>query len=75
MSTIGQTLQRIRQSRGLSRYALSRRAEVAHSFIAAIEGGQKSPTLRTLEKLAGALGVSVADLVSDSGGSLADEGV
>jgi transcriptional regulator with XRE-family HTH domain len=75
LSTIGQTLQRIRKSRGLSRYALGRRAGVAHSFIAAIEDGQKSPTFRTLEKLAGALGVSVAELVGDSGGSLADEGV
>jgi len=56
-------LQKIREDRGMSRTELSKKSGVSLSFINYIEAGDKSPTLRTLEKLAAALGVTVGELL------------
>ncbi|MDN5348435.1 MAG: hypothetical protein PWP65_2000 [Clostridia bacterium] len=58
-------LQTIRQQMGISVAGLAKKAKVACSYIYEIEQGTKSPTVRTLEKLASALGVSVADLLDE----------
>ncbi len=55
----------VRQEKGLTRTELARRSGVALSFIHSIESGHKSPTVRTLEKLAAALGVRVSDLLEE----------
>ena len=59
-------VQVVREQQGLSKSELSRKSGVALSFINYIEAGQKSPTLRTLEKLALAMGVSVTELLEDN---------
>ena len=57
-------LRQIRKSRGLSQRDLAKLAGVTQSTIALLEvGGHHKPRLETLEKLAGALGVEVADLL------------
>lgn len=58
-------LKELREQRNLSQQELARRAGIAQSSIHYIETGQKSPTYRILQKLASALGVSVADLLED----------
>lgn len=55
----------IRESRGLSQSQLAERAGLSVTYIKILEEGKKSPTVRTLEKLAAALGISVADLLID----------
>lgn len=55
--TIGEQIQRIRQARGLSQTRLADLAGVAQSFITSIEKGTKSPSVRTLSKVARALDV------------------
>src|SRR4051812_29038399 len=54
-------LTRIREERGLSQQALADASGVNKATINQIERGRRSPNLETLEKLAGALGVEMAD--------------
>ncbi len=55
-------LRRIRKERGLSQARLAELANVDKVTIIHIENGKVSPKVDTLEKLAGALGVELADL-------------
>lgn len=57
----GERLKRLRRKNGLSLYRLAQRAGVSHSFLHALENGEKSPTLRTLEKICRGLGIDPAD--------------
>lgn len=49
----------LRQRAGVSQQELARRAGTSQSTIAAYESGSKSPTLRTLDRLAGALNLHI----------------
>lgn len=65
MGNIGSRVKSLRTSRKITQEALSREIGVNRSLISKIEKGHSSGSLPTLEKLAAALGVSMADLVSD----------
>ena len=52
---------RIRQERGMSQTDLAAASGVDRATINQVEGGRRSPTIATLEKLADALGVEMAD--------------
>ena len=61
---IGQRIQKLRLSRGLTLSELAERADVAKSYISAIERSiQHNPSIQVLEKIAGVLGVSVQTLL------------
>ncbi len=63
---IGDNIRRIRQKKGISQDRLSKEADLALNTIVKIETDESSnPTVETLEKIAKALGVSVADLFKD----------
>ena len=53
----------LRQERGWSLDVLSRASGVSRSMLSQIERGQANPTLAVTVKIAGALGLSVAELV------------
>ena len=62
-------IKELRTARGMSQEALASKAGIARVYLAQIEGSAKnpptrSPSLATLEKLARALKVKVADLVT-----------
>ncbi len=57
-------LRRLRLVAGLSQEELAFRADIHRTQISFIEGGHRLPRLDTLIKLAGALGVTVGDLVA-----------
>lgn len=59
-------LKEFREKLGLSQSELAIRAGISQPSIGAIEAGKKSPTIRTLEKLAFALGISITELLDDS---------
>jgi transcriptional regulator with XRE-family HTH domain len=59
---IARRLRDLRAAAGLSLDALAQKSGVSRSNISLIERGQSSPTAVVLDKLSGALGVSVASL-------------
>ena len=50
----------------LTQAKLAKTTDVYRSHIAGIESGSLNPSVKTIEKLAKALGVSVADLFSEN---------
>ena len=57
-------LRRYRQSRGLSQEELAHRADIDRTYISALERSVYSATIDVVERLATALGVEAADLIS-----------
>jgi transcriptional regulator with XRE-family HTH domain len=62
---IGGRLKQLRQERSLSQWDLARLSGVAQSNISLIEANRVSPSIETLSRLAEALNVPLADLVSE----------
>jgi transcriptional regulator with XRE-family HTH domain len=59
-------LKRLRREQGLSQAKLAALADIDPSSMNQIERGAREPSLGTLRKLAGALDVSVAELLDES---------
>jgi transcriptional regulator with XRE-family HTH domain len=60
---LGQRLTQLRRAKGLSRYALAKNLGTSRDYLGRVEMGRSSPTVETLQRLAKALGVSVAKLL------------
>ena len=58
-------LREIRKAKGLTQKALSEAAQINRVNIAKYETGVSAPTLKSAEKLAAALGVTVDDLIGE----------
>jgi len=69
---IARRVRELRDAQGLSLDALAERSGVSRSNISLIERGQSSPTAVVLDKLASALGVTLASLFEERAGSLAE---
>ena len=63
--SIGLKIKQRRESLNISQNQLAAKSGVAQSSIHYIESEQNSPTMQTLQKLAAALSVSVADLLGE----------
>jgi transcriptional regulator with XRE-family HTH domain len=63
-----QTIRRLREQAGLTQEVLARRAGIHRVTLGEIEAGREEPRLDTLRRLARALNVSVADLLSERKG-------
>lgn len=63
---IASRVRELRDARGLSLDALAERSKVGRSTISLIERAESSPTAVVLDKLAAALGVTLASLFEDS---------
>ena len=62
--TFGKVLREKRIGRGLTQRELAERANVDDSYISQLERDYKFPSARTIEGLAGGLGVEVAELLA-----------
>jgi transcriptional regulator with XRE-family HTH domain len=62
-----------RQKSGLSQRQLAMRMQVPRTYVSKIENEKAMPTLSSLQRLAVALEVSMADLLKGSNRSLEDE--
>ena len=62
---ISSRLKKIRNKRNLSQYVLSKKTGVSQSFISALETGNKTATIKTMEKLCIGLGISLAEFFSE----------
>ena len=59
----GRRLREVRESRGISQEDLAARAGVHRTYVGLLERGERNVTLRTIEKLADALEVQMAELM------------
>ena len=63
MATVSENIRKLRQKKGISQDRLSKDADIALNTVVKIEIGENpNPTVNTLEKIAKALDVSVAEL-------------
>jgi len=64
LSTFGANIKRARQAKGWTQAELAKRAQVQQGYLSELELGQKTnPSMALLERLAGALGMSVSRLM------------
>jgi transcriptional regulator with XRE-family HTH domain len=61
--SFAEVLREIRQEKGLSQEALADKAGLHRTYISQVERGLKSPSLRSLEQIAQALGVPASALL------------
>lgn len=59
---VGKNIQKIRESKGISQQELAAKCNFEKSNMSRLEAGRVNPTLSTLEKVAKALDVSLAEL-------------
>src|SRR3990167_10737041 len=60
---LGENLRKLRLKKNLSQGDLAKALGVDRAYISNIENGRMNPTLSTLEKIAGALGISSSELL------------
>ena len=63
---LGKKLRRLRESKQLSVRSLAAQVGFSPSFISQLENGQTSPSIASLERIAGAREVGLRDLFSES---------
>jgi transcriptional regulator with XRE-family HTH domain len=66
---LARNLRRLRLERSWSQHDLANEASVRQGLVSALELAQANPTLESLDKIAAALRVDVADLVAPQQGS------
>lgn len=66
MSAVGENIKKKRLFQNLSQNKLAKNAGIAQATLSAIESNTKSPAVDTVEKLAAALGCSVAELLGEA---------
>jgi transcriptional regulator with XRE-family HTH domain len=66
-AVFGKTLRRLRVEAHLTQEEVGLRCKMHLSAVARLEGGHRSPNLRTIVRLADALGVPPAALLADLG--------
>jgi len=62
----GAAVRQFRESSGISQEGLAERANLHRTYVCGVENGVRNPTLRIIEKLANALGVSNAKLFEEA---------
>lgn len=63
LSVTGETLRAVRKERGLTLRQVAEGAHVSVSYLAEIERGEKDPSSRILESIAGGLDIEVSGLL------------
>lgn len=66
---IGQRLQMLRKSRGLSQRELARRAGLTHGTISCVERNKISPSIGTMRQILESLGLTLSDFFAPEGGT------
>lgn len=62
-TTFAANLRATRKANGISQENFARMAGISRAYISTLENGAKAPTLDTVERLAGALGVDATVLL------------
>ncbi len=64
---LGDTIRRIRISKGISQEELALLAEVDRSYMGRVERGENNAAMLTLARIARGLGISIAKLMKEAG--------
>jgi XRE family transcriptional regulator, master regulator for biofilm formation len=68
---VGEKIKSIRESKGITINELAQKADISKSYISSIERDiQKNPSIRVLEKIAAALGVSLEILLDSTSSNI-----
>lgn len=62
--TVGANLRSYREARGLSQEALAELLGVHRTYMGGVERGERNLTLRSLERIAGQIGIDPLELLS-----------
>jgi transcriptional regulator with XRE-family HTH domain len=62
---LGRKLRSLRISKSLSQEEFADTLEIHRTYMGGLERGERNVTLRTVERIAGSLGIDPADLLSD----------
>ncbi|MHB8063374.1 MAG: helix-turn-helix domain-containing protein [Ruminiclostridium sp.] len=68
--SIGKRIKKVRKNLGFTQDNLASRANISRSYLADVENGRYNPSFNTLERIAGALEVSVDRLTGESASSI-----
>lgn len=60
---LGKRIARTRRSIDMTQEELAEKAHLTQTFVSLVETGQRKASMKTLEKIANALGVKVRDLI------------
>ena len=64
IALLGRNIRRHRNAQGISQEELAFRAEMKRSYVSGIELGTRNPTVKALERLAGALDLDPRSLLA-----------
>ena len=64
---LGVSIRKIRQTKGISQGEMQKRTGILRSYLSRVENGHTVPSFATLQRLAGALGVTLSDFFSPDG--------
>ncbi len=62
---VGMRIKQLRTEQGISQEKLALRAEIDRTYLAGVEQGKRNPSIKSLEKIIRALGVSVSYFFSN----------
>src|SRR5512139_1135336 len=62
----GRRLRHYREAAGLDQPHLAQRVGISHEALSTLERGHRAPVIRTVHRLAAALGIPAAELVSEA---------
>jgi transcriptional regulator with XRE-family HTH domain len=66
LAILSKNLKRLRATKGLTQESLADACDLHRTYIGALERGERNISLRNLEKIARALGVSAASLIVEN---------
>jgi transcriptional regulator with XRE-family HTH domain len=63
---LGRNLRSVRQAKGLSQEAFADMLRIHRTYVGGLERGERNVTLKTVERIAVALGVDASDLLAET---------
>ena len=67
---VGERIRNLRKERGWSQEELGEKADLHHTYVGAVERGEKNASIDTLDKIADALGIEMVDLFTLAKGKI-----
>ena len=69
---LGDSIRKIRLAKGISQGEMQKRTGILRSYLSRVENGHTVPSFATLQRLAGAMGVTLSDFFAIDGAGSSD---